>query len=179
MDEPLDELYLKWLYRQVASVKLRNPARTYWSLIRHLYTREFLWSVPNDDNRVEDGRALRDEFSTELEITPDPEWMELNCSILEMLIGLARRLSFESEGEPDVWFWHMLENLSLRDYSDAVYNKRNDRARPSVDLVINRLIDRQYYPDGRGGLFPLAYPPEDQRDVEIWYQMSHYLLERT
>lgn len=66
MDGPLDEQYLKWLYRQVASSKYRNPARTYWSLLRQLYTTEFVWTVPNDDNRVEDGRDLRYEFLKKL-----------------------------------------------------------------------------------------------------------------
>lgn len=175
MDEPLDELYLKWLYGQVASVRLRNPARTYWSLIKQLYTKAFVWSVPNDDNRVEDGRALRDEFSEKLQIDPDPTWMGLKCSMLEMLIGLARRLAFEAEGEPADWFWHMLDNLDVR-ISDVMYHKRAER---HVNEVLERVIERTYFSDGRGGLFPLSDPPEDQRDVELWYQMSHYLLERT
>lgn len=178
MDEPLDELYLKWLYSRVASVRHRNPARTYWSLIRHLYTKEFVWSVPNDDNRVEDGRNLRKDFSNQLEIIPDREWMSLNCSMLEMLVALAGRLDFEEEIGVASWFWELMDNVDLHQCSDAVYNAENPGIGEHVDLVLDHIIERKYLPDGRGGLFPLANPPEDQRYTEIWYQMSHYLVER-
>jgi len=62
MNEPLDDLYLTWLYSQIGSIKLKQPSRTYWSLFRQLYTKEFVWIIPNDDNRIEDGRDLRFKF---------------------------------------------------------------------------------------------------------------------
>ncbi len=176
MTEPLDEQYLKWLYRQVASVKLKNPARTYWSLLRHLYKKEFVWLVPNDDNRVEDGRDLRYEFINEKGITPDPNWMGIGCSMLEMLIGLSRRLAFEGEGLASGWFWHMLENLDLRNFSDALF-KESVELDIEIDDILDRVIWRTYDSDGLGGLFPLKEPDEDQRDVELWYQMSAYVLD--
>lgn len=179
MDEPLDELYFKWLYSQVASVRHKNPARTYWSLAKHLFTTEFVWSVPNDDNRVEDGRDLRYEFTNTHNISPGRDWMFMGCSVLEMLIGLARRLAFESEGGSDEWFWHMMSNLELRHFSDAVYNATEPGLDEYVSYILSRFIERTYEFDGRGGLFPLQYPHEDQRGVEIWYQMSYYLTERT
>lgn len=178
MDEPLDESYLKWLYSQVASVRNRNPARTYWSLIRQLFTTEFTWSVPNDDNRVEDGRDLRLEFIEQFNIVPDREWMAMGCSMLEMLIGLSRRLAFESEGEVSGWFWHLMDNLDLRHFNDRVYSGRERDISDHVSVVLDQVIRRKYEFSGRGGLFPLKNPNEDQRDVELWYQMAHYLLER-
>lgn len=179
MDEPLDESYFKWLYEQVASVSYKNPARTYWSLTRHLHKTEFRWSVPNDDNRVEDGRDLRYEFSKAHRIRPDRDWMDLECSMLEMLIGLARRLAFEAEGEVAVWFWELMDNVELRQFNDGAYRPREPGIQEHVTLTLEQIIERNYLPNGQGGLFPLAYPPEDQRKVELWYQMSHYLVERT
>lgn len=176
MYEPLDEQYIKWLYQQVASVRLRNPNRTYWSLIRQLFTKEYIWFVPNDDNRVEDGRDLRYEFIEKTGIHPDAGWVDIGCSMLEMLIALARRLSFEAEGSPKDWFWILIENLDIRDHNDAYYNGRDNLK--DVDDILDRVIWRTYHFDGTGGLFPLKYPPEDQRETELWYQLSHYLLER-
>lgn len=173
MGEPLDELYLKWLYAQVASVRLRNPARTYWSLMRLLYKKEFFMIVPNDDNRVEDGRDLRYEFMDENGIENDTNWLELECSFLEMLIGLSRRLSFESEDESRDWFWKLLFNLGL----DSCADFRPELSEREISKIVDDVIYRRYSPDGQGGLFPLRWPPEDQRGIEIWYQMSHYLLE--
>lgn len=177
MDEPLDEQYLKWLYHQVASVRLKNPARTYWALLRHLYTKEFVWLVPNDDNRVEDGRDLRYEFIEDHDIQPDPDWLDMGCSMLEMLIGLSRRLAFEAEGEVRDWFWQLLENLDLQRFNDAYYSGGNPKS-TVVDETLDTVIFRTYDVDGRGGLFPLNDTNEDQREVELWYQLSYYLRER-
>lgn len=179
MSAPLDELYFKWLYSQVASPRLRNPERLYWSLARILYTTEFDWFVPNDDNRAEDGRDLRLEFRQTLRnpSVMDDEWLGLPCSIFEMLIGISRRLAFESgfEGEASAWFWILIDNLDLRRFNDSAY-KNSDLG--EVVYILQRLSNRTYDYDGRGGLFPLSYPEEDQRHVELWYQLNAYLLER-
>jgi hypothetical protein len=58
----LDDLYLIWLYEQVGDVKVRSRNRTYWDLFRQLYSIEFIWFIPNDDNRAEDGEDLREQF---------------------------------------------------------------------------------------------------------------------
>jgi hypothetical protein len=174
MAVPIDELYFEWLYNQVANLKLRNPARTHWSLLRQLYSKEFDWFVPNDDNRAEDGKDIRREFLSEVNAPYDPGWEDLGCSMLELFIGIARRLSFEADGEPDVWFWHLIETLGLLEFSDKNYNQEAERV---IDEALERVIRRTYDYDGRGGLFPLRNPPSDQRNVEIWYQLSAYLIE--
>lgn len=178
MPEPLDERYLRWLYSQVASVRLKNPSRTYWSLMRALFTTEFVWFTPNDDNRVEDGRDLRFEFINEEGVVDtDPNWMTIGCSFLEMLLGLSRRLAFESswDSEASEWFWHLLGNLNLEGFNDA--HLKTDEQKGYVAHVLETVIWRNYRDDGFGGLFPLRNPHEDQRKVELWYQMSSYLLE--
>lgn len=174
MNSELDELYLTWLYSQVASVKLKNPSRTFWSLLKILYNKEFVWIVANDDNRVEDGKDLRYEFiDAERLEDVDLEWINLGCSMLEMLISLSRRLSFETDKRARGWFWHLMDNLGLE-----IYNDRVNIPRDEVEEILNRVIWRTYAPDGSGGLFPLQWPKKDQRDVEIWYQMCSYLIER-
>lgn len=179
MDEPLDEQYFKWLYHQVSSIRLKNPSRTYWSLLRHLYTKEYVWLIPNDDNRVEDGRDLRYEFIDECHVDANRDWLGIGCSVLEMLIGLSRRLAFEDEGESRDWFWHILGNVDLRRINDRFYDEqREEKIIKVINNTIDRIIWRTYNEDGNGGLFPLRHPTEDQRDVELWYQMSAYLLER-
>ncbi len=142
--------------------------------MRQLYIKEFVWFIPNDDNRVEDGRDLRYEFvdSEDMEDV-DPDWMTLGCSMLELLVGLSRRLSFEADGEPRVWFWHMLDTLEIS-CNDKEYTNQHYR---EIDETLDRVIWRTYSPDGHGGLFPLRHATQDQRDIEIWYQLSAYLLE--
>lgn len=170
---PLDELYLHWLYSQVGDVNRRSPSRTFWSIFRLLYRKEFVWFIPNDDNRAGDGRALRYEFLSDNHITEvDRNWMELGCSFLEMLLGLARRLCFESGGTTADWFWHLMGNLQLDIYRDSVQIPHDE-----VEDILNTVIFRTYRRDGLGGLFPLKHPRRDQREVELWYQLNAYLME--
>lgn len=173
MTEPLEEQYFRWLYSQVCSVKLKNPSRTYWSLLKLLHTKEYVWIIPNDDNRLEDGRLLRQEFVEEHDIFDvDPQWLDLGCSMLEMLIALSRRLYFEDDLPADEWFWVMMQNIGFKGFTD-----RHQWSEQDVDDILDDVIWRTYDEDGRGGLFPLRHPQEDQRDVELWYQLCAYLLE--
>lgn len=175
MSVPLDELYLIWLHEQVGDVKVRSRTRTYWDLFLQLYKIEFVWFVPNDDNRAEDGVYLREQFMEEREMDifdVDPDWLGLGCSFLEMMIALARRLSFEAEGEPSLWFWHLIENLGLENCTD-----RSKYDQGKAEEIVNTVIWRTYDYDGRGGLFPLRHARSDQRETEIWYQMNEYLIE--
>ena len=170
---PLDEAYLQWLYRQVADINHKSPSKTYWSLFRQLFTTEFVWLIPNDDNRVEDGRNLRYQFLHQSGIdTVDRNWMEIGCSFLEMLIALSRWCAFEDSGSAESWFWHFLEVLGIDEYTDAEQIPHED-----VDDILNRVIFRTYRKDGHGGLFPLRHPRRDQTQVELWYQMNAYLIE--
>lgn len=175
MNAPLDELYFKWLYGQVGSVNEKNPSRTYWRLLKRLYNKEFIWLIPNDDNRAADGRDLRQEFCDQEGLhNVDPGWMNLGCSMLELLIALSRRLAFQDDGTPERWFWCLIENLELEVYNDNALHA--DRA---IDHTLNKVIWRTYRRNGVGGLFPLKQARQDQRDIELWYQMSNYLLENS
>lgn len=173
MAEPLDELYFKWLYSQVDDSEEKNPKYTYWRLLRLFYTKEFVWFVPNDDNRLEDGKDLRYEFIDDLELQDvDRGWTNLGCSMLELLVGLSRKLSFEADGPARYWFWQLIGNLGLYSYNDEKRFRDHE-----VEAVMDRVIFRTYDYNGVGGLFPLKHPDRDQRRVELWYQMSAYILE--
>lgn len=173
-NKTLDEQYFVWLYGQVASIRNRNPVRSYWELLRSLYSHKFIWNVPNDDNRVADGLDLREKWLEESGAERDRNWLELECSMLEMLIALSHHLGFQTSEEPMEWFWRMLDNLELRQYNDNVFNSRIPEI---IDDTVDMINERTYNPNGYGGLFPLQRPDRDQTKVEIWYQMAAYLQE--
>ena len=171
----LDGRYLEWLYQYVGPARNRNPARSHWLLAEQLFRTPFSWSVPNDDNRIEDARDLRYVFLEEDGAEPDEDWIAMECSMLEVFIGLSTRAAFETSQDQHTWFWKILENVNLRIYTDENYD---EDAVEVVSQTIATVIDRTYKRDGSGGLFPLKRPgSEDQREVELWYQMSSYLLE--
>jgi hypothetical protein len=162
-----DDRYLSWLHAQVADVRDRASSRSYRKLFKQLFSTEFIWTLPHDENRAVDGLALRDEWMSQMGTHPDPHWLALGCSFLEMLIGLARRLAFDQGETPEYWFWHFLSNLGLSN------QLTEEEVQERVDRAIYRLYDR----NGHGGLFPLQRARRDQRRVEIWYQFHEYLLQ--
>lgn len=175
-DGPLENAYFEWLAVQVVNTRLRNPRQSSWHLLRQLHATEFRWIIHNDDNRVADGKELRTEFLELHGESAVDDWDSQGCSFLEMLIALSRRLAFQTEGaSPAEWFWHMLGNVGLH-ISDLDYESL--RMHDYVDQVLQALNNRTYDKNGRGGLFPLRESDIDQTQVELWYQMNYYLLER-
>ena len=41
--------------------------------------------------------------------------------------------------------------------------------------VVNRFLNREYEPNGKGGLFKVRNCDYDLRDIEIWIQLLWYL----
>lgn len=156
--------YFGWLRRQVYT-----PEGTdYMDLFAHLHHKEFVWIIPNDDNRVVDALDLRREFLGEAH-----QISRHGVSVLEVLVSLSRRLEFQAQGKAARWAWTLLENLELHKMRDPVSKRKADR----IEDILEALIWRTYERDGVGGFFPLAWPQEDQTKVELWYQMSAYINE--
>lgn len=169
----LEDLYLPWLYSQVGkrAVEERDPSRTHWTLLRQLHSIQFTWLIDMDENRAEDGRALRHEWADTVRFRVDEDWLGHGCSFLEMLVALSRHLSFEGDGDPHIWFWHLLDNINLLEHTDEYYFEPRE-----VDEIVHKVIWRTYDRNGHGGLFPLRRAKRDQRQVELWTQMNAYLL---
>lgn len=175
----LDDVYFDWLYGQIASVQNRNPRQSHWKMLHVFYVTQFNGYVPNDDNRAADGKDLRIEFLQQTRYPLDDpygHWFDLDCSMFEMILALSRRAAFEDEGSPVEWFWRMVHNLELEKYTDDLFEIS---IQEEVEEVLDRVNNRNYAYDGRGGLFPLQLATTDQRTVELWTQLSAYLLEGT
>lgn len=174
MSDPLAEAYFHWLVDQVREGE-GHHARTYWDLLRIMHDTEFVWLVPNDDNRIQDGLDLRGEFLTDNGRTTrvPSEQFGATSSVLEVMIGVSRRLAFIADDSAEGWAWQLLCNLELDKYHDPLSARKSRK----VMEILNAMIWRTYAPDGTGGFFPLAWPVEDQRKTEIWYQMNAYVEE--
>lgn len=159
-----DERYYHWLINQVA---IENKTRTYKEVLRCMYDTEFVWlpHVWNDENRIEDGKELRNEYGIDREFKP--------CSVLEVMIALSRRMEFIVGGTAPGWAWQFLLNLELDKYHDPLTLRKHNE----VGDILHALVWRTYKTDGTGGFFPLQDPDGDQTQVEIWYQMAGYIDE--
>lgn len=176
MVEPLENLYFNWLCAKIYSNGNQAPSNTYWRLLRTLHNTEFVWLLVGDDNRFEDGLALRAEYIIQLDLPDLQEWRRNPpCSVLEMLIAFSRRAEFNAgDGSAKDWFWEMLRNLGLDEFNDGVVGTDT----VEIEDILDNMIWRTYKYSGKGGLFPLDRPERDQREVEIWYQFCDYLVDQ-
>lgn len=176
-DELIDQ-YFDWMYRLVVDDRYSN--KSYRKLFVRLYDTEFVYTIPMDGNRAEDGIALRYRFGREYDYCDAmvADFLDdRSCSILEMMTALAIRCEEHLMDNPDIgnrtgqWFWSMLTSLGLGSMTDARFN------RSYVDAVLERFLDHNYRRNGEGGLFTINDSRFDMRSTEIWYQMNCYLNE--
>lgn len=157
--------YYGWLVEQIF---IPND-NGYDTLFEKMYALEFMWTVPNDDNRVQDGLDLRTEFLNGSRGRLDLQ----GVSFLEVLVALSRRVAFTAGGDASLWAWRLIKNIRLNKMSDPLTTERSRR----VDEILDAVIWRTYDADGIGGFFPLKHPEKDQTKVEIWYQLNAYVIE--
>lgn len=172
--------YFDWLCIFVGLNK-SIPGRNYNELVNALHHMEFKPKLQMDTNRGADGLQLRVEFMNE----HGPWGSATNrgpCTMLEFLVALSRRMSFLTYGEgnhgqTEYYFWKLIGNLGLKKVTDDKWHFINGDF--FTEDAVWRVNERQYMPDGSGGLFPLKRPNQDQRTVEIWYQMNAWLMENS
>ena len=166
--------YFEWMYDLMCEGRF-DRSITYRKLFTFLYDTEFVYFVPHDENRAEDGIALRYRFCL-FNGCEDLEYcLDGPCSILEMMVALSIRCEERIMSDPDYgdrtaqWFWGMISSLGLSGQTDYNFNER------LVNDVITRFLNRDYSPNGRGGLFTIRRWDRDARDAEIWHQLMAYL----
>ena len=174
-DSELKKAYFKWLYDLVCG-KRYSKSVSYKKLIQHLHDTEFRYSIPQDEDRAKGGIDMRYRFALDRHYNDD--WvldvLAGPCSVLELMVVLA----IQCEGVMDdtemgdrtgQWFWGMVVNLGLGAMTDNRYDAE------MVDDILVRFMDREYSPDGRGGLFTIRGCKYDMRDASIWHQACWYL----
>lgn len=165
--------YFKWMTDIVCGDRFSREC-SYSKLLKHLHSIDFTWIIPKDSNRAEDGKDLRWRFAYFNHID---DYRDLNgpCSVLEMILALAIRCEESIMDDPaygdrtSQWFWGMITNLGLGGMTDSRFDISY------ADNVIDRFLNREYDPDGQGGLFTIRDCEYDLRDVEIWAQMNWFL----
>lgn len=169
--------YFGWLKTLVEYFDTPIP---HMQLFRRLHQNTFIPVIERDQNRADDGIALRDEAPKLLVPEETISTIDSPCSFLEFLIALARRMNYiyarPDEDRTQDCFWTLLRNLGLDELDDSQYSYLGV-ADEMVDAAVSRVNDRTFETNGYGGLFPLEHPRMNQRNVEIWYQMNQYMIE--
>lgn len=176
MTEELRREYFNWMYNTVY-LKKQLKSASYVKLLSYLNEIEFIYDIPMDGNRYEDGIDLRYRFCSmngykdkQIAIIDDRP-----CSFLEMMVALAIRVEEHIMCSPEAgdrtgqWFWGMIDSLGLLDMDDKHFDKMR------TFKIVSKCLNHEYEPNGRGGLFTINNPPVDIRTIEIWYQLNIYL----
>lgn len=148
---------------------------TFRKLFTFLHDTEFTYFVPHDENRAADGMDLRYRFCLHHDCEDLEYCLDGPCSVLEMMVALAIRCEERIMSDPNYgdrtsqWFWGMISSLGLSGQTDYNFNER------LVQDVLWTFLNREYAPNGKGGLFTIRRWDRDARDVEIWHQLMAYL----
>jgi hypothetical protein len=134
--------YVDWLRYQAM-----GQDRSYDSLLDFLYHKPYIYTIRMDENRAEDGVELRYIFGAENNIDYEDILSGLDagrdCSMLEMMVGLARRcesqimIDMEEGAQPERWFYIMLTNLGLKEFDNEHFDPRK------VNYIVDRFLAHQ------------------------------------
>lgn len=166
--------YFTWLFDIVCKHSYPREI-SYKKLLQHLHKIEFKPLLERDENRAEDGLSLRYRFSCERTDLGDAEYyLDGPCSMLELMVALALRIE-EVMDDPTMgdrtsqWFWSMVTSLGLGSMTDTRFD------REAINEAALIFMNREYEPNGAGGLFTIRNCTRDVRDVEIWIQACWYM----
>ena len=173
----LNNLYFDWMCQLVYTNRYSKNL-SYRKLLSRLHDTDFTYILSMDGNRSEDGIELRYRFGNEngYDHPMIASYLDARpCSVLEMMVALSLRCEENITSDPDYgdrtgqWFWNMIVSLGLGSMDDEKFD------RVYVDDVIKKFLERDYEPNGKGGLFIIDNCDYDLRDAEIWYQLCWYL----
>jgi hypothetical protein len=175
-DDDLNEWdnYREWLLHRINFHK-----KQYSKLMEIMHNYPYVVYVYMDRNRYEDGVYQRAEYYRDADLPPGALNM-CPCSVLEMLVGFAKRIDDEWIGcdygedpHPQDFFFEMICNLGLKEAT----NSRISSAK--VVKILDIWIKREFDSDGNGSVFPIKNPQKDQRNTELWCQFQEYFHENS
>jgi hypothetical protein len=182
-DPWLTETYFQWLCSE--SFSLATERREYEGVLRTLHDIPFYWTIWSDENRAGDAMSFRQyeflSFQTGLDELDQfwlANWATATPSVLEVLLGIARRWTYYYEGNIQYYFGHLFQNMEFNRYPGRVISTAT---REAIRSLVDNWMARQFYPNGQGSPFPVdnmrAFDILDMRKIDIWGQMNAYSAE--
>ena len=174
----MSDAYFCWLIELVGDGYLEF---CYQKLLWKLYSTPFYYELDYDKNRAVDGLFLRRKYYQHVANMPEPlmkNGEEYPCSVLEMMVALARQAEDNLTYDPDSgdstgrWFSVILSNLGLKDFDDYSFNEAK------IDRILTNFMHHNYAPDGtNGSAFPCPGINRDMRKSDLWWQLGAYFMQ--
>ena len=161
--------YVRWVLTEKLGLTDKEMRKNL-NLVLALTNVEFVWRHPMDENRAIDGLELRDDFEYETgEFLDKSSGLPPNCSLFEMLAALAIRCENQLMrnsllgDRTSKWFFEFLDNLGLLGLDER-----------DVEYIVDAC---NQFLDGKKDLFPLKKRGINQRNEQIWKQLTAYINE--
>jgi len=180
----LEETYFDWLKSEAFS--LQGERQAYEGVLRELHDIPFVWTIWSDSNRAGDALSFRQSnflgYQQDLGRLDQQwlnKWAQEAPSVLEVLLGMARRWAYyfgTGDGsETAFYFAHLFLNMGFDHFPGKTLPSQAKAAlREKVDIWLSR----QFNPDGTGSPFPLqrdiALDVVDMRQIDMWAQMNAF-----
>ena len=192
MNPILHKEYFEWLCDIVGAGKT-GPFCPYRNLLIRLFQTNFEIIREFDSNRAVNGKFLRYYFNSNHEDfasnNPAPyhsvgefydKTKDLPCSILEMMISLAKDIDVQYLYSNDcrllIWFWIMIESMGLAKMLDGQWDNEGDRSEVDWILRAFNLDAYELTPEGDYRptvlLFPIRNIEGYQQVHNLWEQMT-------
>lgn len=168
--------YFEWLKEQVSFEGGRVFTESEDRILGILFLMDFEFSMPMDKNRAKDGLILRKiwgnrrlEAGEKVDLGAIFEGKE-QCSMLEMLLGLAIRMEdllFEpGQNHISKWFWEMIDNSEW----PKILEKEGVK---ELKKAILAWTTEKPWPKAQNPFKKAHFSGQ-----EIWYQMHEYVGEK-
>lgn len=187
--------YLDWLMQHV------DPKHQYYNFLQLMDSIPFKVINPMDENRVGDVESILrnnwlsgfdkiDDTRVKNECAIDLSHKEI--SMFEILVAFCIKLEnniFYDPTKPDInvrLFWEFIDNVvkyggfgsRYMCASQILTDDKWDRfVEDTMRINLERINDRKYMCNGRGGYFPTRESEVNQRKVEMWLAANEYIKE--
>lgn len=171
-EEELAELYFSWLQQDAFGSKADR--QRYEGVLHVLHDIPFYWTNWADEDRAGDALSYRQyEFLTAQDLEHlDQMWLEAwgraSPSVLEVLLGMARRWTDYFEEPSYIYFEIMFLNLGFEKFPGRVISPRRQRhIRATIDDWLSHLDADDDAKTPFGPIGPM-------KGFTIWEQMNFY-----
>lgn len=172
--------YILWVMRDKLMLT-EKEIRDYQYLLEVLADIEYIWIHPMDENRAIDGLELRSDFEYETgEYLDKTSGLMPKCTFFEMLAALSIRCeeqlmrNISAGNRTSKWFFEFLDNLNLTDYTVGKWKGRDSDI---IRSIVEEEMLGKYRENGVGGMFPLKNHGINQRNEQLWKQLTAYINE--